>query len=58
MDMYIWEQKNWPKFKWDEKKSSELLIQVRHQQGRILGMADMLGFDVKSPVVLDTMTSD
>lgn len=56
--MYIWEQKNWPKFKWDEKKSSELLIQVRHQQGRILGMADMLGFDVKSPVVLDTMTSD
>ena len=56
--MYIWEQKDWPKFKWDEHKISELLIQVRHQQGRLLGMADLLGFDVKSPVVLDTMTSD
>lgn len=56
--MYIWEQKNWPKFKWDEQKISELLIRVRHQQGRLLGMADLLGFDVKSPVVLDAMTSD
>lgn len=56
--MYIWEQKDWPKFKWDEHKISELLIQVRHQQGRLLGMADLLGFDVKSPVVLDAMTSD
>lgn len=56
--MYIWEHKDWPKFKWDEQKINELLVQVRYRQGRLLGMADTLGFDVKSPVVLDTMTSD
>ena len=56
--MYLWEHKDWPKFRWDEQKISEMLVQVRHQQGRLLGMADMLGFDVKSPVVLNAMTSD
>ena len=57
-NMYLWENKNWPNFQWDEQKINELLVCVRHQQGRLLGMADTLGFDVKSPVVLDAMTSD
>lgn len=56
--MYIWEHKNWPQFKWDEHKINELLVQVRYQQGKLMGMADTLGFDVKSPVILDAMTSD
>ena len=58
MDMYLWEHKDWPEFRWDEQKINEMLVGVRHQQGRLLGMADMLGFDIKSPVVLDAMTSD
>ena len=57
-NMYLWENKNWPNFQWDEQKINEMLVRVRHQQGRLLGMADTLGFDVKSPVVLDAMTSD
>ena len=56
--MYLWENKDWPKFQWDEQKINEILVRARHQEGRLLGMADMLGFDVKSPVVLDAMTSD
>lgn len=56
--MYLWECEEWPKFQWDDQKVNQLLVCVRHQQGRLLGMADMLGFDVKSPVVLDAMTSD
>ena len=56
--MYLWELEKWPNFSWDKKKISEMLISVRHQQGRLLGMADTLGFDVKSPVVLDAMTAD
>lgn len=56
--MYIWEHKNWPLFKWDEHKINELLVQVRYQQGKLMGIADTLGFDVKSPVILDAMTSD
>lgn len=57
-NMYIWESKDWPKFRWNEHKVGELLIALRHRQGRLLGIADTLGFDVKSPVVLDAMTSD
>ncbi len=56
--MYIWELTDWPKFQWDKQKINEILVDVRHQQGKLLGMAEMLGFDVKSPVVLDAMTSD
>ena len=56
--MYFWEHKDWPEFRWDEQKINEMLVGVRHRQGRLLGMADMLGFDIKSPVVLDAMTSD
>ena len=56
--MYIWEHKNWPQFKWDERKINELLVLVRYQQGKLMGVADTLGFDVKSPVILDAMTSD
>lgn len=56
--MYIWENKDWPDFVWDEHQISELLLKVRHQQGRLLGMAETLGFDVKSPMMLDAMTAD
>ena len=57
-NMYLWEQKNWPNLTWDKQKVNEILISVRHQQGRLLGMAETLGFEVKSPVVLDAMTAD
>lgn len=43
---------------WDNRKINEVLIPLRHRQGRLLGMAETLGFDVKSPVVLDAMTAD
>lgn len=56
--MYLWEHTDWPYFQWDKQRINEILISVRHRQGRLLGMADMLGFDVKSPVVLDSMASD
>jgi len=56
--MYIWELDKWPEFHWDEQKINDLLVSVRHRQGRLLGMADMLGFEVQSPVILDSMTSD
>lgn len=43
---------------WDNRKINEVLIPLRHRQGRLLGMAETLGFDVKSPMVLDAMTAD
>ena len=56
--MYIWENKEWPNFVWNEQLIGEILLKVRHQQGRLLGMAETLGFDVKNPMVLDAMTAD
>lgn len=56
--MYTWENKEWPHFVWDAEQINELLLNVRHQQGRLLGMAETLGFDVKSPMMLDAMTAD
>ena len=56
--MYTWENKEWPHFVWNAEQINELLLNVRHQQGRLLGMAETLGFDVKSPMMLDAMTAD
>lgn len=56
--MYAWENREWPHFVWDEHRIADFLPQIRHQQGRLLGMAETLGFDVKSPVILDAMTAD
>lgn len=56
--MFTWENEKWPHFVWDEHQISELLLKVRHQQGKLLGMAETLGFDVKSPMVLDAMTAN
>ena len=35
--MYIHELKDWPNFLWDQERLAELLIQLRHQQGRLIG---------------------
>lgn len=56
--MYIWQNKEWPKFRWNEVQVANKLAQVRHEQGRLLGMMGMLGFDVKNTAILDSMTAD
>lgn len=56
--MYIWQNKEWPKFRWNEVQVANRLAQVRHEQGRLLGMMSMLGFDIKNTAILDSMTAD
>lgn len=56
--MYIHERKDWPEFKWDEKKLSPLLAEVRHQQGRLLGRMQALGFALGEEATLQTLTQD
>ena len=38
--MYIWEQKDWPRFHWDEAALKPRLDAVRFLQGRLLGSAE------------------
>lgn len=56
--MYIYEQKNWPKFTWDAEAISPLLGAVRHRQGKIIGQMQALGFRVQEETMLKALTMD
>jgi len=56
--MYIHERKEWPEFHWDEARLTGLLAEVRHQQGRLLGRMEALGFGLRAEATLQTLTQD
>ena len=56
--MYIHQRKEWPKFTWDTEIITPLLGEVRHQQGKILGIMRGLGFQLQEETVLKTLTLD
>lgn len=56
MNLYIYQQKEWPNFLWDEKQLLPLLGSVRNLQGRLVGKMETLGFDLQNEAVLETLT--
>ncbi len=56
--MYIHQNRDWPKFTWDADIITPLLGEVRHKQGKILGMMQGLGFRLQEETVLKTLTLD
>lgn len=56
--MYIHQKKNWPKFTWDAAIITPLLGEVRHRQGKILGVMQGLGFRLQEETLLKTLTLD
>ena len=56
--MYIYEQKNWPKFAWDTEFITKILGSVRHRQGKILGQMQALGFQIQEETMLKALTMD
>ncbi len=56
--MYIYERKNWPAFKWDVEKISDLLTRVRHHQGHLIGGMEAIGFHFSEEIVLQALTQD
>lgn len=56
--MYIHQLKEWPSFVWDAEAILVRLGQVRHRQGRILGLMSSAGFKLQENAVLDTLTLD
>lgn len=57
-NMYIYELKNWPHFSWDQKVINDLLIQLRYQQGTLIGGMKSIGFQVLEEANLETLTQD
>src|ERR1700687_5065776 len=55
---YIHGQPDWPKFRWNRVAVSKRLADVRHQQGRLLGRMEGLGFKLQQKAVLETLTED
>jgi Fic family protein len=56
--MYIYELPDWPSFSWDQPKIGELLVQIRHQQGRLMGGMESIGFHFREKTILQTLTQD
>ena len=56
--MWIYEHSTWPDFSWDAEALEALLAEVRHQQGKLLGRMEGLGFDLRQQASLDMLTKD
>lgn len=56
--MYIYEQKCWPNFLWDQEAIAELLVQLRYKQGRLIGAMESIGFQLREETILQTLTQD
>ena len=52
------DQPSWPKFHWDSERISQLLVDVRHRQGRLIGRMEGLGLQLRKEAVLNTLTED
>lgn len=55
--IYLWQQEEWPHFKWEANKLISLLSEVRYLQGLLQGRMTALGFDGMQQQ-LDAMTQE
>ncbi len=55
---FIHQLPDWPQFRWNRDDLAQKLAFVRHQQGRLIGRMEALGFDVRQQAVLKTLTED
>ena len=58
MSRYIYQIKDWPHFTWDGEKLLQLLGEIRHKQGKLLGKMQTLGFPLQSEANLEVLTLD
>lgn len=56
MKAFIHQLDNWPNFSWRIDELVNLLSEVRHLQGRLMGRMESLGFDLRNEAALETMT--
>ena len=56
--MYIHKLEKWPIFDWNQETILSLLVPLRHQQGRLLGKMETLGFNLRAETTLQTLTQD
>jgi len=55
---YIHQLSDWPHFKWDMQEITPLLAETRHNQGRLIGRMESLGFGAQAEASLQTLTME
>lgn len=55
---YIWQQPDWPNWRYDAQRLAPLLTQVHHVQGLLLGQMRNLGLGQSDQATLSTLTSE
>ena len=55
---YIWQQKDWPKLKWDSRTLLPLLSQARKAQGVLLAKVSGLGLDLGGEAQASILTEE
>lgn len=55
---FIHDLADWPELTWDANTLATPLVSVRHQQGRLLGKMESLGFELRSEASLTVRTTD
>ncbi len=58
MAKYIHNLNDWPHFFWDHERLADKLAAVRHEQGRLIGRMESLGFPARQEAALNTLTDD
>jgi Fic family protein len=58
MAVYIHERLNWTDFQWEDHKILNLLSEVRHLQGKLIGKVELLGFELQDEANLETLIQD
>jgi Fic family protein len=56
--MYLYQNKDWPNFKWDNDTLLPYVSKVRDLQGRLIGKMEGIGFQLREEAVLGTITED
>lgn len=58
MSVFVWQQPDWPAWRYDAARLTRPLARVRHDQGRLLGRMEALGFKSRDEAWLQTLTQD
>src|SRR5690554_2169173 len=58
MAKYIYEQKNWTDFSWNDKALNAVFGEVKLMQGKIIGQMNALGFSAREEATLSALTLD
>lgn len=56
--MYIHQLPSWPHFSWDTEVINKILIDLRYNQGCLIGNMQSIGFSFREAAVLKTLTQD